>query len=104
VKKQQRHTKITRKVAGPRGQTEVPIPGRRRLDVKKPNVAIEIERSADPARIRAALGRLRTQRNAPKQLRVPQPNLDRAAEIAKRARLNVTVKNLSGTKRRTVRQ
>jgi hypothetical protein len=104
AKQQSRHTQLTRKAAGRGGRTEVPIAGGRRLDIKKPNAAIEIERSADPARIRAALQRLTTQTNIRKELRVPQPNLDRAAEIARGAGIKVTVTNLSGSKRRPVRQ
>jgi hypothetical protein len=82
----------------------VPIAGGRRLDVKKGNTAIEIERSPNPGRIRAALKRLQNQPNARKELRVPQPNLDRAAEIAGDAGIKLTVTNLSGTKRKTVGQ
>jgi hypothetical protein len=104
VKKQQRHTQLKRKIAKPGGQTEVPIPGGGRLDVKKGNTAIEIERSPNPGRIRAALKRLRNQPNARKELRVPQPNLDAAVEIAKQAGVKLTVTNLSGTKRRTAGQ
>ena len=98
------HRKAQRRLAGRGGRTEFPIPGRRRLDVKVGNRAVEIERSGQPPRISAALSRLRSQRNALKELRVPQRDLDKAAQIARKARMNVQVKNLSGTRRRQVKR
>ncbi len=98
----QQHTRITRRLAGPKGRREVPIPGRRRLDIKKGNLALEVERSSNPQRIRQAIGRLRSQPNARKELRVPQNNLNKATEIAKQVGTPLTVKNLGGTRRRRV--
>lgn len=98
----QQHTRITRRLAGPKGKREVPIPGRRRLDVKKGNLALEVERSSNPQRIRQAISRLRSQPNARKELRVPQNNLDKATEIAREVGTPLTLKNLGGTRRRRV--
>ena len=49
--KQQQHARIAGRVAGSRGRTEVSISGKRKLDVKKGNIATEVERSSDPKRI-----------------------------------------------------
>lgn len=98
----QQHTRITRRLAGSKGRREVPTGGRRRLDVKKGSLAQEVERSSNPTRIRKAISRLQSQRNARKELRVPQTNLDKATEIAKQVGTPLTVKNLSGTRRRRV--
>ena len=98
----QQHTRTTRRLAGPKGKREVPIPGRRRLDVKKGNLALEVERSSNPQRIRQAISRLRSQPNARKELRVPQNNLDKATEIAREVGTPLTLKNLGGTRRRRV--
>ncbi len=52
-------------------QREIPIPGRRRLDIKFGNIAREEERSGRRDRMRAAISRLKTQRNVKKELGVP---------------------------------
>ena len=63
-KRSNAHKATQARLAGRRGKTELPISGGRRLDVKKGNRATEIERSGQPTRIKAAISRLRTQRNA----------------------------------------
>ena len=63
-----RHRRITRREAGKHGRTEVPIAGGRRLDVRKPREAVEVERSGAPKGIARALSRLKTQRNVRKIL------------------------------------
>ena len=98
---EQQHTRTTRRLAGKTGKTEVPISGNRRLDVRKPNVAIEVERSGSTAGIERALARLRTQRTQ-LELRVPQKDLDMATRVARAQNRKLTVKNLSGTKRRRI--
>ena len=102
-KRSSAHQKAQRKLAGTTGRTEVPISKRRRLDVKTGNKAIEIERSGQTARLNAAISRLRTQRNALKELRVPQPDLNKAADLAKASGLKMRVKNLSGTRSRILK-
>ena len=101
--KRQQHTRIIRRVAGARGRTKVPISGKRKLDVKKGNVATEVERSSDPKRIGRAIARLQAQGNARKELRVPQNDLNKAVEIAKKRGAKLTIKNLKGSQRRQVR-
>ena len=101
--KQSTHTRLKRRAAGSGGTTEKRQRGGTRLDAKrpgKPPTAIEIERSG---RIRPALNRLRKEKQAKKLLRVPQKDVDRAAELAREIELTVTVTNLSGTKKRIVK-
>lgn len=98
------HSRITRREAGKRGRTEVPIAGRRRLDVRKPGEASEVERSGNPRRIAQALSRLKTQRNARKVLLVPQRDLEKAKEVAEKMNMNVLIQNLSKTRRRIVKK
>ena len=102
-KRSSAHQRTQRKLAGTKGKTEVPISRGRRLDVKKGNRATEIERSGQPARIKAAISRLRTQRNALKELRVPQHDLDKATGLAKDSGLKMKVKNITGTRSRALK-
>ncbi len=99
----QQHARITRRLAGRGGKREVPIKGGGRLDVRKPNLAMEVERSPSPARIRKAISRLRTQPGVRHELRVPQRNLDTAVEVAKGEGTKLTIKNLGGTRRRQIK-
>lgn len=85
---------------GKAARTEVPIPGRRRLDAIRGNNVIEVERSGDPKRLDKALDRLKTQSNKKKFLRVPQKDMEKALQRARKKNMNVTVTNLSKTKRK----
>ena len=78
---------------------EIPIPGRRRLDIKFGNIAREEERSGKGDRIRAAISRLKTQRNAKKELGVPQWDMQKAIEEVRKSGVNITVTNITRTKR-----
>lgn len=79
---------------------EIPIRGRRRLDMKFGRIAREEERSGSRQRIRAAISRLKTQRNAKKELGVPQWDMQKTIEEVRKSRVNITVTNLTRTKRR----
>ncbi len=81
-------------------RTEVPIRGRRRLDAIRGHFAIEVERSGTDRGLSQALARLRAMRNKKKILRVPEHDIKRAIELARKRADNVTVTNLSKTKRR----
>ncbi len=98
--RQRRHTQLKRRAAGPSGRTEKRQPGGTRLDARRRGVATEIERSG---RIAPALNRLAKETNARKILRVPQTDLDRAAQLARKANMNVVITNLGGTRQRRVR-
>jgi len=78
---------------------EVPISGRRRLDIKMGNIACEEERSGSRQRIRKAISRLKTQKNAKKELGVPQTDMQKAIEEVRKNGANITVTNLVRTKR-----
>lgn len=79
---------------------EVRISGGRRLDAKRGRSAIEIERSGTRQGIDKAISRLKTQKSSRKILRVPKRDMEKAVEEVRRLRTNVTVTNLSKTKRR----
>jgi hypothetical protein len=98
----QSHKRAKNKAAGRNGRTEVPISGGRRLDAKKGHRATEVERSGNPKGISKAISRLKTQKNAKKELLVPNKDLDKAKKIAKRRAVNVLIQNLSRSKRRFV--
>ena len=89
-----------KKGKGNAARQEVPIPGGRRLDAIRGNTAIEVERGGTPQKIDQALSRLKTQANKKKVLRVPQTNMNMAVERARKKKMNVTVTNLSKTKRK----
>jgi len=86
-----------------KAKREVPISRKRRLDLRKPGkppVAREEERSGSRARMRMAIGRLLTQKNAKKELGVPQWDMKKALEEARKKRARIIVTNLTRTKRR----
>ena len=85
---------------GNAARKEVPISGGRRLDAIRGTAAIEVERGGTPKKMDQALSRLKTQPNKQKILRVPQPDMGLAVERARKKNMNVTVTNLSKTKRR----
>jgi len=98
----QSHKRAKNKAAGINGRTEIPISRGGRLDAKNGNKATEIERSGSTNGISMALGRLKTQTNAKKQLLVPNKDLDKAKNIAQKKGINVLIQNLSRSKRRFV--
>ena len=85
---------------GSAARKEVPISRGRRLDAIRGHYAIEVERGGTPKRIDQALSRLKTQRNKNKILRVPQKDMNKAIRQVRNKKINVTVTNLSKTKRR----
>jgi hypothetical protein len=89
-----------KKGKGNAAKTEVRIGNKRRLDAIRGHYAIEVERGGTPQRINLALNRLRTQRNKKKILRVQQNDMNKAVELARKKDMNVTVTNLSKTKRK----
>lgn len=81
-------------------RTEVPIRGNRRIDAIRGHHAIEVERSGTRKGIGDALSRLRTQGNKNKILRVPQSDMGLASDLVQVRNMNVTVTNMSKTKRK----
>lgn len=98
----QSHKRAKNKAAGRNGRTEIPISRGRRLDAKNGHKAIEIERSGTKKGISKALSRLKTQTNSKKELLVPNRDLDKAKNVAKKRGDNVLIQNLSRSKRRFV--
>ena len=90
-----------RKGKGNAARTEVPIPGKRRLDAIRGKSAIEVERGGTPQKIDQALARLKTQTSKNKILRVPQNDMKMAADRVEKKNMKITVTNLSKTKRIT---
>lgn len=98
----QSHKKAQSKAAGKKGRTEAPLKGGGRLDAKTKKIATEVERSGSPTLLRKAAKRLKKSGLPQKVLQVPQPDMPKAAEAMGTENVHGTVKNMSGTKRRSV--
>jgi hypothetical protein len=85
------------------GQSETRLPSGRRLDSKSPGRATEVERSGSNRALRRAAGRLKESGASQKVLQVPEKDMGKAAEAMKEVGVRGTVKNMGGTKRRSVR-
>ena len=98
------HHRAKNKAAGPGGQTEVPLPGGKRLDARTQGGgrATEVERSGSLQGLAAAARRLKQTRAPQKVLQVPQKDMDAAAAAMRKVSVGGTVKNMAGTKRRSV--
>ncbi len=99
------HRRAKNKAAGPGGQTEVPLPGGKRLDARTQGGGrvTELERSGSAPGLAAAARRLKPSGAPQKVLQVPQKDMDAAAAAMRKVRVGGTVKNMGGTKRRSVR-
>jgi len=100
--KSQSHRRAQRRAAGKQGRTEVPLRSGRILDAKRSKTATEVERSGKPPQLRQAARRLRQSGAPRKVLQVPQQHMDKAAEAMRKEKAHGSVKNMSGTKRRSV--
>ena len=98
----QSHKKAKARAAGEKGKTEVPIKGNRRLDAVTKSKATEIERSGSMQSLSKAASRLQVSHKPQKVLQVPQKDMSKAAKAMQKAGVKGTVKNISGTKRRSV--
>ena len=96
------HKRAKRKAAGKSGQNEVPLSRGRRLDAATRNRATEVERSGTSEGLKKAARRLRDSGKSQKVLQVPQKDMKKAAQAMKDVGVGGTVKNMSGTKRRSV--
>ena len=99
----QSHKRAKSKAAGKGGKTETPLSGNRRLDARTKNKATEVERSGSNERLERAAQRLKDSGLPQKVLQVPQDDMDKAVAAMKAKRVRGTVKNMGGTKRRSVR-
>lgn len=98
------HRRAKSKAAGRAGQTEAPLRGNRRLDALTPRKAIEIERSGTMAALEKAAKRLKDSGKPQKVLQVPQKDMAKAAKAIQNVGISGTVKNMGGTKRRSVKK
>ena len=99
----QSHKRAKSKAAGKGGKTETPLSGNRRLDAQTKNKATEVERSSSNERLERAAQRLKDSGLPQKVLQVPQDDMDKAVAAMKAKGVRGTVKNMGGTKRRSVR-
>lgn len=88
--------------AGRRGETEVPLSRRRRLDAATQKKATEVERSGSQSNLEKAARRLKASGKPQKVLQVPQQDIPKAVKAMRKVGTNGTVKNMSGSKRRSV--
>ena len=91
--------------AGRGGKTEVKIKGtNKRLDAitKSGKTATEVERSGSASGLEKAVQRLKSKRSKQKVLQVPQKDMPKAVLSMKKKGVGGTVKNMSGTERRSV--
>lgn len=90
------------KAAGKSGKTEVPISRNRSLDAATAKKATEVERSGTQESLEKAARRLKSSGKPQKVLQVPQKDMEKAAKAMKKAGVGGTVKNMGGTKRRSI--
>jgi hypothetical protein len=102
VSESESHKRAKRKAAGLSGQKEAPLPNRRRLDAETSRKATEVERSSSRADLEKAASRLESSGKPQKVLQVPEKNMDKAAAAMRAKGVGGTVKNMSGTKRRSI--
>jgi hypothetical protein len=95
------HKNAQSKAAGKNGTTEAKIKGNQRIDAISANKkrATEVERSGN---LNDAVSRLKNSGASQKILQVPQKDMKRAAETMKQSGIKGTIKNMSGTKRKSV--
>ena len=96
------HKQAKNKAAGASGTTEKPLSGGRRLDAATQKRATEVERSGSSQRLEEAASRLKSSRKPQKVLQVPQHDMGDAAKAMKKVGVKGSVKNMSGTKRKSV--
>lgn len=87
------------KMARKKIRREVPISRKRRLDIKMGNIAREEQPSGSRQQIRKVISRLKTQKNAKKELGVRQGDTPMAIEEVRKSHANIRVTNLVRTKR-----
>jgi len=96
------HRRANGAAAGRGGRTEVPLSRGRRLDAATTKRATEIERSGSQSALEKAAQRLKASGKPQKVLQVPQSDMSKAAEAMSTVGVHGTVKNMTGTKRRSV--
>ena len=95
------HKRAKKKAAG---KTESPLPNGRVLDSASPKRATEVERSGTKKGLEKAAKRLKDSRKSQKVLQVPQKDMPKAVKAMENVGVKGSVKNISGTKRRSVKK
>lgn len=98
------HKRAKAKAAGLKGKTEVPLSRNRRLDAATEKRATEVERSGSSQGLGKAVRRLRDSGKVQKVLQVPQKDMAKAVDAMHKGGVSGTVKNMGGTKSRSVRK
>jgi len=96
------HKRGKSKAAGKSGKTEKQISGKRRVDAVTKVKATEVERSGSSEGLKKAAKRLKDSGKKQKVLQVPEKDMNKAAEAMREVGVSGSVKNMSGTKRRSV--
>ena len=96
------HKRAKASAVGRSGKTEVPISRGRRLHAATSKRATEVERGGSRAGLEKAARRLEASGKPQKVLQVPQKDMSDAAAAMRRVGSKGTVKNMSGTRRRSV--
>lgn len=97
------HKRAKRRAAGKSGRTECPVPSGR-LDACTPGRAYEVERSGNHDRLRHSAKKLQESGRRQRVLVVPNHHLSKAAKAMKAEGVSGTVRNISGTRRLSVRK
>jgi hypothetical protein len=97
------HKRAKGAAAGQSGKKEAPLSRGHRLDAATPSKATEIERSGFMSNLQKAARRLKESGKPQKVLQVPQNDMDKAAHAMRSIGVKGTVKNMTGTKRRSIR-
>ncbi len=98
------HKRLKRKAAGKSGETEKKLTNGSRLDAVTHKKATEIERSGSKSGLEKAAQRLKDSRKGQKVLQVPQKDMQKAVKAMNKKGTSGTVKNLSGTKRISIKK
>lgn len=98
------HKRAKSRAAGRGGITEYPLSHNRRLDALSASRkrATEVEKSGTQAKLEQAARRLRASGVPQKVLQVPQQDMSLAVKAMKSQGVGGSVRNMSGTKRRSV--
>ena len=101
MSKSDSHKNAQSKAAGKNGYTEFSLNNGKKLDAMSANKkrATEVERSGN---FSEAAARLKSSGASQKVLQVPQNQMKQAKQAMKDAGISGTVKNMSGTKRKSV--
>ena len=98
------HKRVKSKAAGRNGKKETPLSYKRRLDAETKHKATEVERSGTTKGLEKAARRLKASGKSQKVLQVPQKDMNKATKAMKNTGTSGSIKNMTGTKRRSVRK